>query len=256
MDLGAMLKGKGVLVTGASGGLGAHFAQLAARHGARVVIGARRKGKLDALAAELEALGAQSVLAIDMDVGDDASIRAAFEAIEAGGGPVDVVVNNAGIGGDGAAIDMPTADFDATIATNLRGVWLTSTEAARRWRSAQRGGAIINIASILGERVMHYVVPYSATKAAVIQMTKGLALEWARYGIRVNAIAPGYFQTGMTDVFYENKDWVAAMTAKVPMGRLGALDDLVGAAVFLASDAARYISGQCITVDGGYLAAL
>ena len=252
MDLGAMLKGKGVLVTGASGGLGAHFAQLAARHGARVVIGARRKGKLDALAAELEALGAQSVLAIDMDVGDDASIRAAFEAIEAGGGPVDVVVNNAGIGGDGAAIDMPTADFDATIATNLRGVWLTSTEAARRWRSAQRGGAIINIASILGERVMHYVVPYSATKAAVIQMTKGLALEWARYGIRVNAIAPGYILTDINSDYFAT-DAGQAMIKRVPMRRLGEAGELDGAWLLLATEASSWMTGTVIPVDGGHL---
>ncbi len=252
MDLGAMLKGKGVLVTGASGGLGAHFAQVAARHGARVVIGARRKGKLDALAAELKALGAHSVLAIDMDVGDDASIRAAFEAIDADGGPVDVVVNNAGIGGDGAAIDLPTADFDATIATNLRGVWLTSTEAARRWRTAKRGGSIINIASILGERVMQHVVPYSATKAAVIQMTKGLALEWARYGIRVNAIAPGYI---LTDI---NSDYFAteagqAMVKRVPMRRLGEAGELDGAYLLLATEASSWMTGAVIPVDGGHL---
>lgn len=252
MDLGAMLKGKGVLVTGASGGLGAHFAQLAARHGARVVIGARRKSRLDALAAELEALGAQSVLAIDMDVGDDASIRAAFDAIEAGGGPVDVVVNNAGIGGDGAAIDMPTADFDATIATNLRGVWLTSTEAARRWRTAQRGGAIINIASILGERVMHYVVPYSATKAAVIQMTKGLALEWARYGIRVNAIAPGYILTDINSDYFAT-DAGQAMIKRVPMRRLGEAGELDGAWLLLATEASSWMTGTVIPVDGGHL---
>lgn len=252
MDLGAMLKGKGVLITGASGGLGAHFAQVAARHGARVVIGARRKGKLDALATELKALGAQSVLAVDMDVGDDASITAAFAAIDADGGPVDVVVNNAGVGGDGAAIDMPPADFDATIATNLRGVWLTSTEAARRWRTAKRGGAIINIASILGERVMHYVVPYSATKAAVIQMTKGLALEWARYGIRVNAIAPGYI---LTDI---NSDYFAteagqAMVKRVPMRRLGEAGELDGAYLLLATDASSWMTGAVIPVDGGHL---
>ena len=253
MDLGAMLKGKGVLITGASGGLGAHFAQVAARCGARVVIGARRKGKLDALAAELTSLGAASVLAIDMDVGSDASITAAFEAIDAAGGPVDVVVNNAGIGGDGAAIDMPTADFDATIATNLRGVWLTSTEAARRWRKAEkRGGSIINIASILGERVMHYVVPYSATKAAVIQMTKGLALEWARYGIRVNAIAPGYILTEINSDYFATEAG-QAMVKRVPMRRLGEAGELDGAYLLLATDASSWMTGTVIPVDGGHL---
>ena len=252
MDLGAMLKGKGVLITGASAGLGAQFAQVAARCGARVVIGARRKGKLDALAAELKALGAQSVLAVDMDVGSDAAIAAAFDAVDAAGGPVDVVVNNAGIGGDGAAIDMSPADFDATIQTNLRGVWLTSTEAARRWRTAQRGGSIINIASILGERVAHMVVPYSATKAAVIQMTKGLALEWARYGIRVNAIAPGHIRTDINDAYFETQAG-QDMIKRVPMRRLGKAEELDGAYLLLATDASSWMTGAVIAVDGGHL---
>ena len=253
MDLGAMLKGKGVLVTGASGGLGAHFAQVAARHGARVVIGARRKGKLDALATELKTLGALSVLAVDMDVTDDASVTAAFDAIEAAGGPVDVVVNNAGIGGDGAAIDMSPADFDATIATNLRGVWLTSTEAARRWRTAEkRGGSIVNIASILGERVAHMVVPYATTKAAVIQMTKGLALEWARYGIRVNAIAPGHIRTDINDAYF-NTQAGQDMIKRVPMRRLGQASELDGAYLLLATEASSWMTGAVIAVDGGHL---
>lgn len=252
MDLGAMLKGKGVLVTGASSGLGAHFARLAARNGARVVIAARRKAKLEALATELKALGAAGVLVLEMDVGDDAAIRAGFEAIDADGGPVDVVVNNAGVGGDGAAIDMSPADFDSTIQINLRGVWLTATEAARRWRDAKRGGAIINIASILGERVMHHVVPYAATKAAVIQMTKGLALEWARYGIRVNAIAPGYILTDINDAYFATEAG-QAMIKRVPMRRLGRADELDGAWLLLATEASSWMTGSVIAVDGGHL---
>jgi len=252
MDLGAMLKGKGVLITGASGGLGAHFAQVAARNGARVVIGARRKAKLDALAAELKTLGAQSVLAVDMDVGSEDAIRAAFDAVEAEGGPVDVVVNNAGVGGEGAAIDMSAADFDTTVQTNLRGVWLTSTEAARRWRAAKRGGSIINIASILGERVAHMVVPYSTTKAAVIQMTKGLALEWARYGIRVNAIAPGHIRTDINDAFFETQAG-QDMIKRMPMRRLGRAEELDGAYLLLATEASSWMTGALIAVDGGHL---
>ncbi|HYP70276.1 MAG TPA: SDR family oxidoreductase [Variovorax sp.] len=252
MDLSAMLKGKGVLITGASGGLGAHFAQVAARNGARVVIGARRKAKLDALAGELKTLGAQSVLAVDMDVGSEDAIRAAFDAVEAEGGPVDVVVNNAGVGGEGAAIDMSAADFDATVQTNLRGVWLTSTEAARRWRAAERGGSIINIASILGERVAHMVVPYSTTKAAVIQMTKGLALEWARYGIRVNAIAPGHIRTDINDAFFETQAG-QDMIKRMPMRRLGRAEELDGAYLLLATEASSWMTGALIAVDGGHL---
>ncbi|OUM01603.1 SDR family NAD(P)-dependent oxidoreductase [Variovorax sp. JS1663] len=252
MDLGAMLKGKGVLVTGASSGLGAHFAQVAARNGARVVIAARRKAKLDALAQELKGLGAQRVLAVEMDVGSDTAIHAAFDAIEADGGPVDVVVNNAGVGGEGAAIDMSAADFDATVQTNLRGVWLTATEAARRWRTAKQGGSIINVASILGERVAHFVVPYAATKAAVIQMTKGLALEWARYGIRVNALAPGHIRTDINDAFFATQAG-QDMIKRMPMRRLGKAEELDGAYLLLATEASSWMTGTVIAVDGGHL---
>jgi len=252
VDLGAMLKGKGVLVTGASSGLGAHFARVAARNGARVVIAARRKAKLDVLADELGSLGALHVLALEMDVGSDGAIRSGFDAIAANGGPVDVVVNNAGVAGEGAAIDMSVADFDSTLQTNVRGVWLTATEAARRWRAAQRGGSIINIASILGERVAHHIVPYAATKAAVIQMTKGLALEWARYGIRVNALAPGNIRTDINDAFLATQAG-QDMIKRMPMRRLGEAEDLDGAYLLLATEASSWMTGAVIVVDGGHL---
>ena len=195
MDLGSRLKGKRVLITGASSGFGAHFAKLAARCGAKVVIGARRKARLEALAAELPALGAAQVTLVEMDVSSADSVVRAFETIAASGDVLDVVVNNAGISHDGRAIEQPIEEYDAVMATNLRGVWLVAVEAAKRWKAAGRGGSIVNIASIQGERVAPGIAAYSTSKAGVVHMTKSFALEWARFGIRVNCIAPGYVRT-------------------------------------------------------------
>jgi len=252
MDLGAKLNGKRVLVTGASSGLGANFARVAARCGAKLVIAARRKDRLDELAKELEKLGSPQVTAIEMDGASEQSIDDAFAAIDASGDILDVVVNNAGIGGQGAALTLPAADYDAMMAINVRAVWMVAVRAARRWQAAGRGGSIINIASIQGERVMPLVVPYSTSKAAVVQMTKGLALEWARYGIRVNAIEPGYIATEMTDEMWET-DYGKALIKRIPMRRLGKPEDLDGLFLLLATDAGAWMTGACVPVDGGHL---
>lgn len=177
MDLGAMLAGKRVLVTGASSGLGDNFARLAAGCKARVVIAARRKDRLDALAEQLHDLGAPQVTVLEMDVAAEASVDEAFAGIDASGGPLDVVVNNAGVAGDGLSLELPTQTFDNVMDVNVRGVWLVSVRAARRWKALGRGGSIINIASIQGERVMAGITPYSASKAAVVHMTRSFALE-------------------------------------------------------------------------------
>jgi NAD(P)-dependent dehydrogenase (short-subunit alcohol dehydrogenase family) len=252
MDLGALIEGKRVLVTGASSGLGAHFARLLARIGAAVVIAARRKDKLSVLTEELGTLGAAQVTAVTLDVADQASVRRAFDEIAGTGAELDVVVNNAGISGDGLAIDLPIDEFDAVMGTNLRGVWLVATEAARRWKAAQRGGAIVNIASIQAERVAPGLAAYSASKAAVVQLTKSLALEWARYGIRVNAIEPGYIRTELTAELWE-QPYGVEMIKRIPMRRLGEPHELDGPMLLLATAASSWMTGSVIAVDGGHL---
>ncbi|MDO5641985.1 MAG: SDR family oxidoreductase [Paracoccus sp. (in: a-proteobacteria)] len=244
------LAGKRVLITGASRGIGRAMALGFARAGADLILAARDTHALQGLADEIAAIGA-TARCLRLDQRDLTLI----EATIAEAGPVDVLVNNAGVEELRPSLDVDEALWNKILDTNLKGAFFVARAVAKGMVKG-RGGAIINLASLTSFVGVAGAVPYTASKSGVLGMTRALSTEWAARGIRVNAIAPGYFQTGMTDVFYENKDWVAAMTAKVPMGRLGALDDLIGAGVFLASDAARYITGQCITVDGGYLAAL
>jgi NAD(P)-dependent dehydrogenase (short-subunit alcohol dehydrogenase family) len=251
MDLGAMLEGRHVLVTGASGGLGEHFARLSARCGAAVTVAARRRDRLESLVQDLRREGAVDASAIDLNVADEASIEAAFAALD-GGRPLDVLVNNAGIAGTGPAIDTPLDEFDRIIATNLRGVWAMSSAAARRWRDRGHAGIILNIASILGLRVGGGTAPYVVSKAGVVQMTKVLALEWARFGIRVNAVAPGYIETDINASFFASE--AGQQTIKrMPLRRLGKPEDLDGAFLLLATEASSWMTGATIAVDGGHL---
>lgn len=252
VDLGARIRGKNILVTGASSGLGAHFARVLARCGAAVAIGARRLDRLQALQDDLRALGAAETLAVALDVASEASVTGALRQVEEALGPLDVLVNNAGIAGGGGAMDTTVEEFDRVLDTNLRGVWLMSTMVARRWREAGRGGAIVNIASILGERVSGGVAPYSISKAGVIQMTKALALEWARFGIRVNALAPGYIATELNAEFFESEAG-KAMIRRIPMRRLGNPEDLDGPFLLMAGDASAWMTGSVVAVDGGHL---
>jgi NAD(P)-dependent dehydrogenase (short-subunit alcohol dehydrogenase family) len=249
MDLGARLKGRHVLVTGASSGLGEHFARLCARSGARVTVAARRREKLEALVSELSRLGAAGANALSLDVTDEASIAACFEALDA---PLDVLVNNAGIADAGAALDIGIDAFDRVIATNVRGVWSMSTHAARVWSAEKRAGIIVNIASILAARVSGGVAPYAISKAAVKQATHVLALEWARYGIRVNALAPGYIETEINAEFFATPAG-EAMIKRIPMRRLGKPEDLDAAFLLLATDASPWMTGAYLPVDGGHL---
>lgn len=245
------VKGKTILVTGASSGLGLHFATVLARHGARVALAARRVPALEDLAGTIRSAGGEAYV-VALDVRDEASIAAAVGAIEADFGGIDVLINNSGVSGDKPTLQVTGKDWDHVVDTNLRGAFLVANETARAMVSARRPGSIINIASILGLRVAGQLAPYAASKAGLVQLTKALALDWARYGIRVNAIAPGYFKTEINEDFWDTEPG-RAMMKRIPQRRLGELENLDGPLLLLASDASTYMTGETIAVDGGHL---
>lgn len=226
------------------------MARVLAGAGARVSVSARRVERLSALTDEIAAAG-DAGFAVPLDVTGAGSILAALDAAEGAFGPVDILVNNAGVSRSDRAETMAMADWDAVMDTNLRGVFAVAQAAAQRMKSGG-GGSIINIASILGQRVAGGVAAYAVSKAGVVQMTKALALEWARYGIRVNAIAPGYMETEMNAGFFATEAG-AALVKRIPQRRLGEPCELDGPLLLLASDASSYMTGSVIAVDGGHL---
>lgn len=242
------LEGRRAFVTGASGVLGAHFARVLHSAGAQVALAARRQDATAALAAELGAGAA----AVPLDVTDPSSITAAFDTAEVAlGGPCDILVNNAGIAVTKPFLQQEAADWDGVMAVNLRGCFLVGQEAARRLAAAKQPGAIVNIASVLGERIIPGVAGYTAAKAGLLHLTRQMAVELARFGIRVNAIAPGYVATDI------NRDYFAsepgqAMIKRIPQRRLGSPDDLTGPLLLLASAAGAHMTGTTVTVDGGH----
>lgn len=247
------LSGHTALVTGASSGLGHHFARTLAAHGATVVAAARRRDRLAALVDAITADGGRA-LAVPMDVEDGASVRAAVATATDACGPIDVLVNNAGLALTKPALDVEDADWDRVMNTDLRGAWLVAQAVARALVAAGRGGSIVNVASITGLRPVGHLPAYAAAKAGLIHLTRVLAMEWARYDVRVNAIAPGYVETEMNRDFWTTPAG-KRLIDRIPQRRVGQPADLDGALLLLASDASRFMTGSCIVVDGGHAVA-
>jgi NAD(P)-dependent dehydrogenase (short-subunit alcohol dehydrogenase family) len=244
------LNGQVAFVTGASSGLGAHFAQTLSEAGAKVVVGARRADRLTELAERITATGGQA-LAVDLDVTDAASIAHAVRAAEAGLGPISILVNNAGVPPKDLSLEMEEAEWDSVMDTNLKGAWLMAREVGRRMVTHGNGGRIINIASVLGWRtVAKRVQSYAVSKAGMVSLTETLALELGRDGILVNAIGPGYIKTELNTEFLESS-YGQRIERRTALGRFGETSDLDGALLLLASTAGAYITGSVIAVDGG-----
>ena len=248
------LAGKRALVTGASRGIGQALAWGLAGSGADVVVAARSLEALQHTIYPIEKVMGGRAVPIVMDVTCVEQIRAGVaQAAEALGG-LDLLVNNAGVEQSAPALEVEEETWDLILDTNLKGAFFAAQAAARLMR--QGGGTMVNVCSLTSAVGVPTAVPYGSSKSGLLGMTRALAAEWAPLDIRVNAIGPGYFRTELTETFYSDEGWASAMLAKIPAVRFGDLRDLVGATVFLCSDAARYITGQIIYIDGGYLASI
>jgi NAD(P)-dependent dehydrogenase (short-subunit alcohol dehydrogenase family) len=243
------LTGKVAIVTGASSGLGRQFALALAKAGAKVAVAARRADRLIELAREFEAFDGRA-FPVTLDVTNPASVRAAVAAVETELGAIGMLVNNAGVVVSKPLLEHDPADWDLVVDTNLKGVWLVAQETARHMVRLGHAGSIINIASILGLTTQPQVPSYCASKAAVIHLSRAMAVELAPHKIRVNAITPGFFESDMTRGFLASPAG-RAMTARIPQQRTGGPDELDGVLLLLASDASSYITGAVFTVDGG-----
>lgn len=244
------LTGEVALVTGGGGGLGRRFARVLAANGARVVVSDLSAGVCETVAGELREEGFEAA-ATALDVTDPDSIEAGLDAAEAAFGTVTVLIGNAGTAGEKSVLRIGREDWRRMMDVNLDGAFFMAQAAARRMVRARSGGAIVNIASILGLKVHPRVTHYAVSKAGVVQMTRALALELARSNIRVNAIAPGSFETGMTSGLFKSA-YGKAMIGRVPLRRIGREAELDGALLLLASKASSYMNGAVITVDGGH----
>ncbi|MGZ5923528.1 MAG: SDR family NAD(P)-dependent oxidoreductase [Rhizomicrobium sp.] len=243
------LKGRTAFVTGATSGLGRHFAKVLSGAGAAVALAGRRTDRLEAVKREIEESGGRAA-AIELDVTDETRIAPALDKAEAALGPIDILVNNAGLSVFGLAADISASDFDKVISTNLRAPFLLATEVGRRLIAAKREGRIINIASIGSFRVLPGVTAYCISKAGLAMMTQCLAREWARKGINVNAICPGYVETELNDEWFASEKGKAQIDG-FPRKRLAKESDLDGMLLLLASGASRTITGSLLTVDDG-----
>ncbi len=245
------LQGRTALVTGASGALGARFAETLAGAGAAVALAARRTQATEPLRDRLAAAG-HAVAVLPMDVTDPASVAEGLAAAESALGPVDLLVNNSGVADPAPALDQPDADWARVFAVNLDGARRLSVAVVRRLAALKRPGAIVNVASILGLRQGAGVSAYAASKAALVQLTKQHALEWARYGVRVNALCPGYIETDLNRDFFATEAG-QAQVRRIPQRRLGRPEELDGPLLLLASDAGSFMTGTALVADGGHL---
>ncbi len=249
------LSGRRALVTGAGRGIGRAIAVGLARAGADVAVAGRTVPALEETAAEIAGHGRRAA-AITLDVSRVEECAAAIGKAHDAFGGLDILVNNAGTEEVRPSLDVDEALWDRILDTNLKGAFFVSQAAARIMHASGESGSIVNICSLASSVGIPTAVPYSSSKSGLLGMTRALSAEWAPLGIRVNGIAPGYFKTDLTEGFFADALWREAMLAKIPLARFGALDDLVGAAIFLASPASSYVTGHCLTVDGGYLAAI
>lgn len=249
------LSGRVAVVTGASRGIGQWIAMALAQAGADVCVTARDENSLSETRDKIEALG-KACITSAQDVTDLSSIDETLSTFEKATGTVDILVNNAGFEQVSPSFDVDEQLWDKIIGTNLKGAFFWSQAAARRMSRQHRGGSIVNLCSLTSYVGIPTAAPYGSSKSGLLGMTRALSAEWAPLGIRVNAVAPGYFRTAMTEGFYQNEGWSAQMLDKIPQKRFGTDSDIGGAVVFLASDASAYITGQCIPVDGGFLASI
>jgi len=245
------IKGKVAVVTGASSGLGVTFAEALAEGGANLILAARRIEKLNEVAVQMRKLGVKA-MPFQCDVSKQEEVQALVNTTIKNFGKLDIIVNNAGVAAMGPSTEMPVEEWNRVVSVNLTGVFLCARTAAKQMIK-QGSGKVINIASIYGAvGDVFPAAPYYATKGAVINLTRDLAVEWAPFKVNVNAIAPGFFPSEMTEGIFRESRYTEYITKQTPLGRIGKPDDLKGAVLFLASPASDFVTGQTIFVDGGW----